>query len=55
MDRYVQQMVPGGTHDAFYTNANIKTAYKNYVRAVVTRYSATEPAIFAWQLTNEVP
>lgn len=48
-------MVPGGTHDLFYTNANIKTAYKNYIRAVVTRYSASDPAIFAWQLANEVP
>lgn len=47
-------MVPGGTHDLFYTNANIKAAYKNYIRAVVTRYSASEPAIFAWQLANEV-
>lgn len=54
MDRYVQSMVPGGTHDSFYTNANIKAAYKNYIRAVVTRYSASEPAIFAWQLANEV-
>lgn len=47
-------MVPGGTHDLFYTNANIKTAYKNYIRAVVTRYSPSDPAIFAWQLANEV-
>lgn len=47
-------MVPAGTHDLFYTNANIKTAYKNYIRAVVTRYSASDPAIFAWQLANEV-
>lgn len=44
----------GGLHDDFYTNANIKAAYKNYVKAVVTRYSSSEPAIFSWQLTNEV-
>jgi mannan endo-1,4-beta-mannosidase len=53
MDRYVQSM-GGGTHDAFYTNINIKNAYKNYVKAVITRYSSDEPAIFAWQLANEV-
>ncbi|KAI5852547.1 glycoside hydrolase superfamily [Morchella snyderi] len=55
MDRYVQSMLgSGGLHDDFYTNANIKAAYKNYVKAVVTRYSSNEPAIFAWQLTNEL-
>ncbi|KAI5792476.1 glycoside hydrolase [Peziza echinospora] len=49
---YVDAFASGQGHDAFYTNANIKTAYKKYVNAVVSRYK-TSPAIFAWELANE--
>lgn len=52
MKVYVDALASGQGHDAFYTNAAIKTAYKNYVRAVVSRYT-TSPAIFAWELSNE--
>lgn len=37
----------------FYTNANIKQAYKTYVKAVVSRFT-NSPAILAWELANEV-
>ena len=54
MDVYVNNIVnKGAYHDLFYTNTDIQTHYKNYVQAVVSRYS-TSSAIFAWELTNEV-
>lgn len=37
---------------AFYTTPAIKEAYKNYVKAVVSRY-VDSPAIFGWELANE--
>lgn len=49
---YVDALARGQGHDAFYTNTAIKNAYKNYVKAVVSRYT-TSPAIFAWELANE--
>ncbi|KZS88118.1 glycoside hydrolase family 5 protein [Sistotremastrum niveocremeum HHB9708] len=52
MDIYVSQLNPGGTHDTFYTNPTIITAYKNYINAWVTRY-LNEPTIFSWELANE--
>ncbi|KAI5778740.1 glycoside hydrolase [Geopyxis carbonaria] len=52
MDVYVDQMAAGSGHEVFYTNSNIKAAYKNYAKAVVSRYSGS-PAIFAFELTNE--
>ncbi|RPB05406.1 glycoside hydrolase, partial [Choiromyces venosus 120613-1] len=52
MDRCINSMATGSMHDAFYTSTAIKNAYENYVRAVITRYSTTEPTIFSWQLTN---
>ncbi|PYI27267.1 mannan endo-1,4-beta-mannosidase A [Aspergillus indologenus CBS 114.80] len=36
----------------FYTNTAIQAAYKNYIKAVVSRYSSSA-AIFAWELANE--
>ncbi|KAF1835610.1 glycoside hydrolase [Decorospora gaudefroyi] len=39
-------------HDDFYHVPAIKTAFKKYVKAMVTRY-AHSPAIMAWELTNE--
>ncbi|TFK44673.1 mannanase [Crucibulum laeve] len=53
MDVYVKQILgSSGTHDQFYTNANVKTAYKNYIKAFVGRY-VNEPTIMAWELSNE--
>ncbi|HEY8464436.1 MAG TPA: cellulose binding domain-containing protein [Bacillota bacterium] len=59
MNQYVN-WTGAGNHDAFYTNAQCKQAYKNYVKYVINRTnSLTEvqykdcPAIFAWELGNE--
>ncbi|TFK66523.1 glycoside hydrolase family 5 protein [Pluteus cervinus] len=53
MDVYVNQIVgQGQPHDLFYTNANVKTAYKNYIKTFVGRY-VNEPGILAWELANE--
>ncbi|TGZ82488.1 glycoside hydrolase [Ascodesmis nigricans] len=52
MQAYVDQMAPGGTQETFYTTPAIKEAYKNYVKAVVSRY-VDSPAIFGWELANE--
>lgn len=59
MDQYVSWF--GGTnHDEFYTNPDIKAAYKNYVRHFLhrrNRYTGRlmleEPAIMTWELANE--
>src|SRR5690606_12224504 len=47
-------------HHEFYTDPEIKQAYKNWVRALVTRTNTVngklyrdDPAIFAWELANE--
>ena len=42
----------GGSHNDFYTNAAAQTAYKKYIKIIVTRYKSS-CAIFAWQLANE--
>jgi mannan endo-1,4-beta-mannosidase len=53
MDRYVTQILGSGqSHNSFYTNSAVQTAYKNYIKAFVGRY-ANEPTIMAWQLANE--
>jgi mannan endo-1,4-beta-mannosidase len=51
MDVYVSQL-GGGTHDAFYTNQRIITAYQSYINNFVGRY-VDEPTIMAWELANE--
>jgi len=51
MDVYTTNL-GGSFHDDFYTNPKIIAAYKNYVRAVVTRH-LLDPTIFAWELANE--
>ncbi|KAF5317317.1 hypothetical protein D9611_003784 [Ephemerocybe angulata] len=53
MDVYVQQILGANQpHDAFYTNTDVKNAYKNYIKAFVGRY-LNEPGILAWELANE--
>ncbi|KZW01219.1 CEL4a mannanase [Exidia glandulosa HHB12029] len=52
MDVYVSQLNNGGTHDTFYTNAKIQTAFQNYIKGFVGRY-VSEPGIMAWELANE--
>ncbi|KAI0310665.1 glycoside hydrolase superfamily [Amylostereum chailletii] len=53
MDVYTAQILGSGQpHDAFYTNAEVITAYKNYVNTFVGRY-LDEPTIMAWELANE--
>ena len=42
----------GKYHDEFYYNPKIISAYKNYVKSIVTRYK-NSPTIFAWELANE--
>lgn len=50
MDVYVNQIVGSGSaHDLFYTNANVISAYKNYIKTFVGRYSSN-PVIFGWEL-----
>ena len=51
MDVYVENL-GGSDHSAFYTDATIQDAYKNYVTAIVNRYESSS-AIFAWELANE--
>lgn len=42
----------GGTQTGWYTNDDIQTAYRNYIKAVVSRY-IDSPAVLAWELANE--
>jgi mannan endo-1,4-beta-mannosidase len=52
MDVYVKQILNSSNHDLFYTDPGVQTAYKNYVKAFVSRY-VHEPTIMAWELANE--
>jgi len=53
MDVYVSQIAgANATHDYFYWDASIISAYKEYVSVWVNRY-LDEPTIFAWELANE--
>lgn len=52
MDVYVRNVASDPTHDQFYTNDDIKQYFKDYIEAVVSRYSDST-AIFAWELANE--
>lgn len=42
----------GGSATTWYTNTAAQTAYQNYIKAVVSRYTSSS-AIFAWELANE--
>ena len=53
IDLYVQNFHPGGTHDLFYTDNTIISAFKNYVAQVVKRY-ANNPTVFGWELGNDL-
>ncbi|KAI8060971.1 glycoside hydrolase superfamily [Gongronella butleri] len=59
MDYYVTKM-GAKYHDDFYINADIKAAYKDYVKHVLNRVSKMtnvaykdDPTIFGWELANE--
>ncbi|KAF9525925.1 glycoside hydrolase superfamily [Crepidotus variabilis] len=52
MDVYVKQILGSANHDLFYTDATVKTAFKNYIKTFISRY-ASEPTIMAWELANE--
>ncbi|KAJ2918018.1 hypothetical protein MD484_g2381, partial [Candolleomyces efflorescens] len=53
MDVYVRQIVGANQpHDLFYTNTNVKNAYKNYIRTFIGRY-VNETGILGWELANE--
>jgi len=48
------------THSQFYTDNRVKSAYKNWLRHLLTRVNSLDgvpysedPAIFAWELANE--
>lgn len=52
MDIYIQQILNSNDHDLFYTNANLRAAYKNYVKILVSSY-VSEQTIMARELANE--
>jgi len=54
MDTYIMNILgeQDFTHTNFYTNTQIKDAWKTYVAHVVNRYK-NSPAIFSWELANE--
>lgn len=51
MDVYTVNL-GGRYHDDFYTVPKIKSAFKKYIKAFITRYR-NSPAIMAWELANE--
>ncbi|KAG2065860.1 glycoside hydrolase [Suillus decipiens] len=51
MDLYVRQFGLQN-HDDFYTNDTILTAFQNYSKQIVSRYS-NSPAVFSWELAND--
>ena len=51
---YVNNLLGNGhSQSEFYTNPTVVNAFKNYVSEIVTRYKDS-PAVFAWELANEV-
>jgi mannan endo-1,4-beta-mannosidase len=52
MDTYVQQLSPGGTHDLFYTDDTIKTAYKNFLNVIIPKLSSYS-SLFSWEIAND--
>jgi len=59
MDEWVKGF-GGKYHDDFYTNKEIRNAFKRYIKTVITRINRhtniryrDDPTIFSWQLANE--
>ncbi|KDQ53311.1 glycoside hydrolase family 5 protein [Jaapia argillacea MUCL 33604] len=52
MDLYVSNFHPGGTHDLFYTDSTIITAFKKYTATIVNRY-LNDSTILGWELAND--
>lgn len=50
MNAYVQNY--GGSQTGWYTNSAAQSAYKTYIKTVISRYIGSS-AIFAWELANE--
>lgn len=42
----------GGDGTTWYTDSESQTAYRDYIKTLVTRYKSS-PAVFAWELANE--
>jgi endo-1,4-beta-mannosidase len=60
MPRYVEWFGRPGKKDRFYADRRCRSAYRNYVRELVTRRNtitgtlySDDPAILAWELANE--
>ena len=53
MDLYVRALHDGGTHDSFYTDPVIISAFKNYLAHVIPRY-ANSPAVLGWELGSDL-
>lgn len=60
MQKYVACLQPGKDVTEFYRNTAIRTAYNQWLTAILTRRNtltgrlySEEPAIMAWELTNE--
>ncbi|KAI9566434.1 glycoside hydrolase family 5 protein [Boletus coccyginus] len=51
MDLYVRQLGLE-THDQFYTNPSVLSAFMNFTTQVVSRY-VNSPAVFSWELAND--
>ncbi|KAK7014868.1 helicase ATP-binding domain-containing protein [Favolaschia claudopus] len=51
MDAYVRAF-NASSHDAFYTNETIITAFENYTRNIVSRY-VNSTAVLAWEIAND--
>jgi mannan endo-1,4-beta-mannosidase len=52
IDLYDRNFVSNPTHDDFYTNPVIISAFKNYTSHVVQRY-VNNPSVLAWELAND--
>ena len=51
---YVNNLLgEGQSQTEFFTNPTVIDAYKNYKSQIISRYEDS-PAIFAWELANEV-
>jgi mannan endo-1,4-beta-mannosidase len=60
MDQYGVWFQTANFHDQFYTNAQSRQAFKNYISVLVNRVNSVnqrkyseDPTIFSWELANE--